>query len=70
MPTDIERPESDMMLMETPVKYMSVSAKSRLIGIEQSVMTVGRQSRRKRKRMTTEKSAPQRRLERIESRRR
>ena len=70
MPTDIERPESDMMLTETPVKYMSVNAKSRLIGIEQSVMTVGRQSRRKRKRMTTEKSAPQRRLERIESRRR
>ncbi len=46
------------MLMVTPVKYISTMAKITLTGMEISVMSVGRQSRRNRYSTTTENSAP------------
>ena len=58
MPTDTARPLREIMLMVTPVKYMSTTAKITLTGIDTSVMTVGRQSRRNKNSTTTENSAP------------
>ena len=55
IPTATARPESEIILIVTPEKYMSTMAKTRLSGIETSVMIVGRQSRRNK---NTENSAP------------
>ena len=46
------------MLMVTPVKYMSTTAKMTLTGMDTRVMTVGRQSRRNKNSTTTENTAP------------
>ena len=67
IPTDTAKPLREIMLMVTPVKYISTTAKMTLTGMESSVMTVGRQSRRNRNSTTTENSAPHSRDERIVS---
>lgn len=58
IPTATARPESEIILIVTPEKYMSTMAKTRLSGIETSVMIVGRQSRRNKNSTSTENSAP------------
>ena len=58
IPTATARPLREIMLMVTPVKYISTTAKITLTGMDTSVMTVGRQSRRNRNSTTTENSAP------------
>ena len=66
MPTATARPDRDIMLMVTPQKYISTTAKITLTGMDTSVMTVGRRSRRNRYRMSMANSAPQPRLEKME----
>ena len=66
IPTATARPLSEIMLMVTPEKYISTTAKTRLMGMAQSVMTVGRRSRRNRYKISTENKAPQPREERME----
>ena len=58
MPTATARPDREIMLMVTPLKYISTMAKITLTGMETRVITVGRQSRRNRNSTTTENSAP------------
>ena len=58
MPTATSRPLREIILMVTPVKYISTTAKITLVGMEIRVMRVGRQSRRNRNSTTTENSAP------------
>ena len=67
IPTDTARPLREIMLMVTPVKYISTMAKITLMGMEIRVMRVGRQSRRNRNSTTTENSAPHSRDERMVS---
>ena len=52
--------------MVTPLKYIRTTAKTTLRGMATRVITVGRQSRRKRMRMRMAKTAPASRLSRIE----
>ena len=66
MPTDTARPLREIMLMVTPVKYISTTAKITLVGMESRVMRVGRQSRRKRNSTTTENRAPHSRDDRMD----
>ena len=67
MPTATASPESEIMFSVTPEKYISTNANTTLIGIEQSVINVGRRSFRNRNRITMANTAPHSRLERIES---
>ena len=68
MPTEMARPDRDIMLMDTLAKYIMVSVAIRLTGILNRVITVGRQSRRNSSSTSTENTTPQPRLERMESR--
>ena len=58
MPTPRARPEREMILRVTPVKCISTTAKSRLMGILSATMIVGRKSRRNSMRTMTASSAP------------
>lgn len=66
MPTATASPESEIILIVMPEKYISTIANVILIGILKSVMKVGFMSRRNSSRITTAKSAPYARLSRIE----
>ena len=66
MPTATARPDREIMLMVTPEKYISTTAKITLMGMEHRVITVGRRSRRNRYRISTANSAPQPRDDRME----
>ena len=44
IPTATARPDSEIILMVTPEKYISTTAKTTLMGMEHRVMTVGRRS--------------------------
>ena len=67
MPTATARPDREIMLMVTPQKYISTTAKITLMGIDTRVMTVGRRSFKNRYRISMANSAPQARLDKIES---
>ena len=58
MPTDTARPDREIMLMVTPEKNMRTIVNTTLIGMETSVMKVGRTSRRKISRTRIAKIAP------------
>ena len=67
MPTATASPAREIMFKVTPLKYMSVSANVRLIGMLRAVTSVGRMSQRNRNKMTIAKIAPTRRLFKTES---
>ena len=48
----------EITLSVTPEKYMSATAKVRLMGMEQAMMKVGRTSRRNSSRISTASAAP------------
>ena len=58
MPMASDRPPSDMMFTDTPVKYMSSSASSTENGMETATSTVGFQSRRNSASTTTASRPP------------
>ena len=67
IPTATARPDREIILMVTPVKYISTMAKITLMGMEQRVIKVGRRSRRNRNRIRIANTAPSRRLFRMVS---
>ena len=58
IPTDTASPDREIRLMVTPEKYMSTSAKVKLMGMLSRVMKVGLRSLRKSKRTSMANSAP------------
>jgi len=66
IPTATARPEREIILMVTPEKYISTTAKITLTGMEQRVMRVGRRSFRNRYRISTANRAPQPKEDRME----